>query len=110
MHLVYLCAYILPPGSSVWSVVREAGFDHLWEQSTDNAKDGSTFLRDPRLMFFGGCEEAVTEKGLRLLVRFPMEAFRTETGGGCVAEGPGYVCDDARELCGAEGLSGSNVA
>ncbi len=45
IHLLYLCAYILPPGSTVFGVVEEAGMAHLWSRFIDDGDDGSIFLR-----------------------------------------------------------------
>ena len=81
IHLLYLCAYILPPGSTIFGIVKEAGMDHLWSQFVDNAEDGSTFPKDPVLLFFGGVEKEVVDKALPQLVRTPMSAFTAETKG-----------------------------
>lgn len=81
IHLLYLCAYILPPGSTIFGVVKEAGMDHLWPRFVDNAADGSTFPKDPVQLFFGGVDKEVVDKALPHLVRSPMSAFTTETKG-----------------------------
>lgn len=81
IHLLYLCAYILPPGSSIFGVMKEAGMDHLWSQFIDNAADGSTFPKDPVQLFFGGVDSEVVSQALPHLVRSPMSAFTTETAG-----------------------------
>lgn len=81
IHLLYLCAYILPPGSTIFGVVQEAGMDHLWPQFVDNAADGSTFPKDPVQLFFGSVDNDVVNKALPHLVRSPMSAFTTETKG-----------------------------
>ncbi|KAL9119098.1 MAG: hypothetical protein Q9187_004348 [Circinaria calcarea] len=81
IHLLYLCAYILPPGSTIFGIVKEAGMDHLWPQFVDNAADGSTFPKDPVQLFFGGVDPEVVDEALAHLVRSPMSAFTTETAG-----------------------------
>lgn len=81
IHLLYLCAYILPPGSTIFGVVQEAGMEHLWPQFVDNAADGSTFPWDPVQLFFGGVEKEVVDQALLHLVRSPMSAFTAETMG-----------------------------
>lgn len=81
IHLLYLCAYILPPGSTIFGVVQEAGMDHLWPQFVDNTADGSTFPKDPVQLFFGSVDKDVVNKALPHLVRSPMSAFTTETKG-----------------------------
>ncbi|MCJ1252158.1 hypothetical protein MMC30_009397 [Trapelia coarctata] len=81
IHLLYLCAYILRPGSTVFGIVQEAGMAHLWPQFVDSAADGSTFPKDPVLLFFGGVDKAVVDTALPYLVRSPMSAFTAETTG-----------------------------
>ncbi|KAI9734755.1 MAG: hypothetical protein M1818_006742 [Claussenomyces sp. TS43310] len=81
IHLLYLCAYILQPGSTIFGVVKEAGMDHLWPQFVDNAADGSTFPKDPVQLFFGSVDKDVVDKALPHLVRSPMSAFTAETKG-----------------------------
>ncbi|KAI3327727.1 alpha/beta-hydrolase [Xylariaceae sp. AK1471] len=84
VNLLYLCAYILDAGRSVWDIVEEAGFAPLWDQFIEtNAADRSIFPRDPGLAFFsrpneGGRNEDEDIKHLKpLLVRFPMSALQT---------------------------------
>ncbi|KAI8630708.1 alpha/beta-hydrolase [Xylariaceae sp. FL1651] len=84
IHLLYLCAYILDVGRSVWDVVEEAGFAPLWDQFIEtNPDDGSIFPRDPGLAFFskgkeaGGEGDGDVKRSMLLLVRFPMSALRT---------------------------------
>ncbi|MCJ1232805.1 hypothetical protein MMC14_000759 [Varicellaria rhodocarpa] len=65
--------------------------DHLWPQFVEtNPADGSTFPKDPTLLFFsgnvggedgGGVTQEVVDKSLSHLVRCPMSAFTTETVG-----------------------------
>ncbi|KAL4998477.1 hypothetical protein BDV10DRAFT_185295 [Aspergillus recurvatus] len=52
IHLLYLCAYILPPATRIWDIVTEAGFERIFDEyvHTDE-QDRSTFPRDPALMF-----------------------------------------------------------
>ncbi|KAL4945500.1 hypothetical protein BDV06DRAFT_184447 [Aspergillus oleicola] len=84
IHLLYLCAYILPPAVSVWDIVLEAGFDRIFDQYVETADDGSTFPLDPGLMFFGGDDAVpreVIDGALKTLVRFPRSALTTRTRG-----------------------------
>lgn len=81
VHLAYLCAFILRPGSTVSSVVEEAGMMHLWSQFVENADDGSTFPVDPVLLFLGGVDQDRVQEALVHLVRSPMAAFMAPTEG-----------------------------
>ncbi|KAL1987390.1 hypothetical protein VTN96DRAFT_4106 [Rasamsonia emersonii] len=82
VHLLYLCAYILPPGSTVFGVFEEAGVAHLWPEFVDNAEDGSTFPRDPVLLLLNGIDDKeVVDRALSHLVRAPMSIFTTATKG-----------------------------
>jgi pimeloyl-ACP methyl ester carboxylesterase len=82
IHLLYLCAYILAPGSTIWGVVQEAGFDKVWDQYIDTAEDGSTAIKDPGLAFFSeNTDQATVDKALETLVRFPSSVFTTPTVG-----------------------------
>ncbi|KAL6238423.1 hypothetical protein BDW75DRAFT_201740 [Aspergillus navahoensis] len=89
IHLVYLCAYILPPATRIWDIVAEAGFERVFDEyvHTDE-QDGSTFPRDPALMFFGGdptVRRETIDSALGSLVRFPRSALLARTG-----EGPAW--------------------
>ncbi|TVY29754.1 hypothetical protein LHYA1_G002033 [Lachnellula hyalina] len=82
IHLFYMCAYILPPGATIWSIVEEAQMTQFWPQFVDNAADGSSFPHDPKLLFFGdGVEQRVVDEALPHLVRSPLSMFHTETKG-----------------------------
>ncbi|KAJ5090591.1 hypothetical protein N7532_009275 [Penicillium argentinense] len=82
IHLLYLCAYILEPGSTIWEIVQAAGFDQLWDQYIDTAADGSTVLKDPGLGFFSGeADQATIDRALQTLVRFPSSVFSDKTTG-----------------------------
>ncbi|KAF7940679.1 uncharacterized protein EAE97_006865 [Botrytis byssoidea] len=81
IHLFYMCAYVVVPGTSVWDICQEAGFAQLWPQFIQNFDDGSTFPVDPSLSFLGGVEQNIVEKALPNLVRSPMSAFETKTKG-----------------------------
>ncbi|KAL3480762.1 alpha/beta-hydrolase [Aspergillus californicus] len=83
IYLLYLCAYILQPGTAVWDIVRAAGFDKIFGDYVATAEDGSTFPLDPGMMFFGGdsVRQEIIEGGLQSLVRFPMSALTTPTSG-----------------------------
>ncbi|KAL2817577.1 alpha/beta-hydrolase [Aspergillus granulosus] len=83
VHLLYLCAYILVSGTSVWDIVREAGFDTVFDQYVEEAtEDGSLFPIDPAMMFFGGDEsvpQGIIDDGMKLLVRFPKSCLTMPT-------------------------------
>ncbi|KAL3455232.1 alpha/beta-hydrolase [Aspergillus heterothallicus] len=85
VHLLYLCAYMLPPGMSLWDIVCEAGFDAIWDEHIEEAsEDESIFPIDPATMFFGGDEtisKEVVEEGLKTLVRFPKGCISARTAG-----------------------------
>ncbi len=81
IHLLYLCAFMLPPGSTILGIVKEAGMAHLWSQFIDDGADGSTFPKDPVQLFYGGIDQEVVDKALPHLVRFPMSALTTATKG-----------------------------
>ncbi|KAL4798353.1 Alpha/beta hydrolase fold-1 [Aspergillus venezuelensis] len=92
IHLLYLCAYILPPAVSVWDIVVEAGFDRIFDQYVETTLDGSTFPLDPALMFFGGDESVprgVIDEALKTLVRFPRSALTTRIQAGPGGRGRG---------------------
>ncbi|KAL4963043.1 alpha/beta hydrolase [Aspergillus stella-maris] len=92
IHLLYLCAYILPPAVSVWDIVVEAGFDRIFDQYVETADDGSIFPLDPALMFFGGDEtmpRGVIDEALKTLVRFPRSALTTRIQAGPGGRGRG---------------------
>jgi hypothetical protein len=82
IHLLYLCAYVLTPGTAIWDIVEEAGFAPMWDQYIDTAADGSTFPRDPDLAFFSGLSgPSVVDQARDTLVRFPMSALKTPAQG-----------------------------
>lgn len=84
IHLLYLCAYILPPRTSVWDIVREAGFESIFEEHVRTADDGSTFPADPALMFFAGDDSVskdTIDSALQFLVRFPRSALTAPVEG-----------------------------
>ncbi|KAJ5579971.1 uncharacterized protein N7459_005956 [Penicillium hispanicum] len=82
IHLLYMCAYILAPGSTVWGIIREAKFDHLWDRYLDTAEDGTSVFKDPGLALFSGNADAqVVDAALASLVPFPESAFHCPTAG-----------------------------
>ena len=77
IHLLYLCAYMLVPGATMWSIVEETGADKMWAQLVDEDEDGTFFPLDPGMLFFSGLEEsAFVEEVVSTLVRFPVKALR----------------------------------
>ncbi|KAF7946472.1 hypothetical protein EAE96_009470 [Botrytis aclada] len=81
IHLFYMCAYILQPGTSVFDIIQEVGFAHLWPQFVEQFADGSTFPVDPVQLFLGSVEKDIVDKALLHLVRSPLSAFETKTKG-----------------------------
>ncbi|KAL2784038.1 alpha/beta-hydrolase [Aspergillus keveii] len=81
IHLLYLCAYILQPGRTIWSVIEEAQMTHLWPQFVTDFDDGTTFPVDPVLLFLGDVDEAQIEAAKPHLMRSPLAAFHAETVG-----------------------------
>ena len=79
VHLVYMCAFVLPDGNSGLQVVTEAGFWHLWDIVIDEADDGSTFSRDPTQLLYGGVNSRELETILPHLLRTPRGAFEEES-------------------------------
>jgi alpha-beta hydrolase superfamily lysophospholipase len=76
IHLLYLCAYMLEPGTSVIDICKASGLFPMWSQFVTDYDDGSTFPVDPALSFFSeDAEPAVLETALALLVRSPLSAF-----------------------------------
>jgi alpha-beta hydrolase superfamily lysophospholipase len=83
VHLLYLCAYILQPKTSVIDISKASGLFHLWPQFVNNFDDGSCFPVDPAAMFLGDAEAADIEAALPHLVRSPLSAFNTLPEGDC---------------------------
>lgn len=78
VHLLYMCAYILPVGGTVAGIIKEAGYWHLFDEVLDVADDKTTFPRDPKLLFFGGLSEQEVEENMPFLVRFAVEPMEAE--------------------------------
>ncbi|KAJ5708235.1 hypothetical protein N7488_008036 [Penicillium malachiteum] len=80
IHLLYLCAYMLPTGFSMGDIVKEAKFEEVLRDNLDIAPDGSTALTDPGLAFFSGrADQSIVEKALKTFVRFPNRTFSDTT-------------------------------
>jgi pimeloyl-ACP methyl ester carboxylesterase len=78
IHLLYLCAYVLEPGTSIIDICKAAGLFPNWSQFITNFKDGSTFPVDPSISFFSGeAKPDVLKTALPLLLRSPLSAFNT---------------------------------
>ncbi|KAF2651162.1 alpha/beta-hydrolase [Lophiostoma macrostomum CBS 122681] len=84
IHLLYLCAYMLEPGTSVFDIAKAADFFPYWDQYIQNFDDGTCFPIDPAAILFGddGTEEDV-KTALTHLVRSPLAAFDTKSEGEC---------------------------
>ncbi|KAJ5565089.1 hypothetical protein N7513_001331 [Penicillium frequentans] len=65
IHLLYLCAYILPTGYSMWNIVQEAKFE----------KVAGPFF------FSGKADQAAVDKALETLVWFPSRVLKDPTTG-----------------------------
>ncbi|KAB8261328.1 Alpha/beta hydrolase fold-1 [Aspergillus pseudonomiae] len=82
IHLLYLCAYILPPGSSIQTIMDQAGVDEtLWAQFMDDDEAGLTLPRDPGLWFYEDLEPETVQRCMQGLVRFPVSVLREKTSG-----------------------------
>ncbi|KAJ5731206.1 uncharacterized protein N7483_005714 [Penicillium malachiteum] len=82
IHLLYLCAYMVPTGVSAGDIIREAKFEEILKENLDISPDGLTALKDPGLAFFSGrADQATVEKALKSLVRFPNQALYDPTTG-----------------------------
>lgn len=72
IHLLYICAYILVPGESPWTIVEETGMQEAWKQMVEIAEDGTSVLRDPGLACFSNLEdESVVKKATGTMVCSP---------------------------------------
>ncbi|KAJ5580826.1 hypothetical protein VI817_009525 [Penicillium citrinum] len=82
IHLLYMCAYILRPGTTIWEIVQETGYDKLWDQYVDIAADGTMAMKDEALAFFSGnAEQAAVDRAIKTLVRFPFAILHEKTTG-----------------------------
>ncbi|KAJ5305833.1 hypothetical protein PENANT_c015G02068 [Penicillium antarcticum] len=84
IHLLYLCAYMLSPGETMWSIVEQTGADKLWPDLVDEHDDGTFFPLDPGILFFSGLEDSEFVEGvIETLVRFPIKTLKEmNTGDG----------------------------
>lgn len=83
IHMLYQCAYMLQPGTSVIDISKASGLFHLWPQYVNNFDDGSSFPVNPAAMFLGDAEPADVEAALPHLVRSPLSAFHALPKGNC---------------------------
>ncbi|KAF2474539.1 alpha/beta-hydrolase [Lindgomyces ingoldianus] len=83
IHLLYQCAYILQPGTSIIDISKASGLFHLWPQFVNNFDDGSSFPVNPAALFLGDAEPADIEAALPHLVRSPLSAFSALSEGDC---------------------------
>jgi pimeloyl-ACP methyl ester carboxylesterase len=83
IHLLYLCAYILQPGTSVFDISKASGFFQYWPQFINNFDDGSCFPINPAAMFLNEATSADIEAALPHLVRSPLSAFSAVAEGDC---------------------------
>lgn len=82
IHLLYLCAFIPPPGATVYGIVQEAKMEQLFGKAVRNYDDASTFPLDPGLLFFSGmADKEIVDKALETLVRHPISALTIPTTG-----------------------------
>jgi pimeloyl-ACP methyl ester carboxylesterase len=82
IHLLYLCAYILPTGYSVWNIVQEAKFEKVLDGYMDTTTDGLTMPKEPGFAFFSGrADQATIDKALETLVWFPSRTLKDPTTG-----------------------------
>ncbi|KAH9997683.1 alpha/beta-hydrolase [Xylariaceae sp. FL0662B] len=100
IHLLYLCAYLLPPSSAIWDIVEAAGFAPQWPRhilDDDDDDDGLCFPRDPLAVLFNGVLEAAARSAGALLVRWPGEALRARTRGDAWRRIPATYVRTARD-------------
>lgn len=83
VHLLYLCAYILQPGTSVIDIAKASGFFEYWPQFVNNFDDGTCFPVDPAAMFLNDGNSSDIEAALPHLVRSPLSAFNAAAEGDC---------------------------
>ncbi|KAJ6015591.1 hypothetical protein N7540_010182 [Penicillium herquei] len=82
IHLLYLCAYMLPTGVSLGDIIKEAKFIEVLKQNLNTSPDGLTTLKDPGLVFFSGrADQSTVEKSLKSFVWFPNQALYDPTTG-----------------------------
>ncbi|KAF2687202.1 hypothetical protein K458DRAFT_441054 [Lentithecium fluviatile CBS 122367] len=83
IHLLYLSAYILQPGTTVIDIAKASGFFPFWPQFVSNIDNGSCFPIDPTAMFLGDAKFSDVEAALPHLVRSPLSAFIALSEGEC---------------------------
>lgn len=81
VHLLYLCAYILQPGTSVIDISKAAELFQYWPQFVDDFDDGSCFPIDPAALFLGDASPAQVQAALPHLVRSPLSTFNDKPVG-----------------------------
>ena len=111
IHLAYLCAYILPPGGTVYNTVEQAGITHLWPVYVENYDDGSTFPKDAADMFFNGPDqEEMFEKSATVSGQTSDEQLRNgDEGYGLAGDSSDVRCDCPRPL-GTKGIPGYHAS
>lgn len=78
VNLIYACAYILPVGSSMASVVREVGYLEIMEQAINIDDTGTWALNDPAPLLYGDLSPEVSAKNVSMLVRTPKKILYEE--------------------------------
>ncbi|KAJ5273481.1 hypothetical protein N7478_008606 [Penicillium angulare] len=76
IHLLNLCGYLLRANTSVFDVIREAGYQDLVEDYMPTAPDGLCSVTDPATGFFSGrASQEIVDEALNAVVKFPIQAF-----------------------------------
>jgi alpha-beta hydrolase superfamily lysophospholipase len=83
VHLLYLCAYLQRPGTSIFDIAKAAGFFPYWTQYINNFEDGSSFPIDPAAMFLNEGAAADIEAAQPHLVRSALSVFAAAAEGDC---------------------------
>jgi len=79
-HLIYMCAFALPEGKSMFSKVKESGHEHLLPLVFDFAEDDSCVLRDPKMLIVGpGASDDEADKYVSSLVRWNGKSMYQDT-------------------------------
>ncbi|KAJ6084272.1 hypothetical protein N7486_011072 [Penicillium sp. IBT 16267x] len=82
IHLLYLCAFILPLGYSMWNIVQEAKFEKVLDEYLHTTTDGLTMHKEPGFAFFSGrADQATVDKAVEKLVWFPSQVLKDPTRG-----------------------------
>uniref|UniRef100_A0A8H7MY24 AB hydrolase-1 domain-containing protein n=1 Tax=Bionectria ochroleuca TaxID=29856 RepID=A0A8H7MY24_BIOOC len=83
VHLVYLCAYLLAKGQSVWNVIQKSGMEQDVAPHLTIHEDGVWTLNDPGWAMYHDLSPDDQEEQKTLVVPHNSK---------CIYEGPSYEC------------------